>query len=88
MTIDGRLIDILVCPATKTPVKPLPKDRLAILNQAITSGTISRRDGTRVEGPLDEALVTTDGRTVYPVDDGIPVMLVEHGIEASQVPGW
>ena len=25
---------------------------------------------------------------IYPVRDGIPVMLVERGITANQVPGW
>ena len=88
MTVDSRLIDILVCPATKTPVKPLTKDKLAILNQAIASSEILRQDGTRIEEPLGEALITSDGKTVYPVDDGIPVMLVEYGIPAAQVPGW
>ena len=29
MSIDSRLLDILVCPATKVPVKRLPKDKLA-----------------------------------------------------------
>ena len=88
MSIDGRLIDILVCPVTKTPVKPLGKDKLAVLNQAIAAGSVTRRDGAPVEEALAEALVTTDGKTVYPIDDGIPVMLEEHGIACSQVPGW
>ena len=88
MSIDGRLIDILVCPVTKTPVKPLGKDKLAVLNQAIAAGNVARRDGALVEEALVEALVTTDGKTVYPIDDGIPVMLEEHGIACSQVPGW
>ncbi len=88
MSIDGRLIDILVCPVTKTPVKPLGKDKLAVLNHAIAAGDVTRRDGAVVEAALDEALVTTDGKTVYPIDDGIPVMLEEHGIACSQIPGW
>jgi uncharacterized protein YbaR (Trm112 family) len=88
MSIDSRLIDILVCPVTKTPVKPLPKDKLALLNHAIGQQSIRDQAGSPVEGALDEALVTTDGKTIYPVEDGIPVMLEEHGIAASQIPGW
>jgi len=34
-----------------------------------------------VEQELTEALVREDGQRVYPVDDGIPVMLVEESIE-------
>ena len=41
-----------------------------------------------VSMPLEEALITTDGKTVYPVRSGIPVMLVDQGIAARQVPGW
>ena len=88
MTVDSRLLDILVCPLTKVPVRPLHRDKLAILNQAIERGEVSYRDGSPVETPLAEALITTDGKLVYPVDDGIPVMLEEQGIAANQVPGW
>ena len=88
MAIDNKLLEILVCPATKVPVKQLAKDHLAILNQCIDSGEIKRVDGEPVQAALNEALITTDGRTVYAVDNGIPIMLEEQGINANQVPGW
>ena len=31
--------------------------------------------------PITEGLVREDGRILYPVEDGIPVMLVEESIE-------
>ena len=88
MTVDKHLLEILVCPVTKTPVKLLAKDKLAILNREIEKGDITYVDGSPVEAPLDEALITEDGRTLYRVSDGIPVMLEEQGISAKQVPGW
>jgi uncharacterized protein len=88
MTIDRRLLEILVCPVTKVPVQPLSKDRLAILNRCIEGGEVRHVDGSPVSDALDEALITTDGRTVYRVDDGIPVMLEDQGIWTKQVPGW
>ncbi len=88
MAIDKKLLEILVCPATRVPVKLLAKDRLAILNSNIEGGGIKRIDGESVSSTLSEALITTDGRTIYPVDDGIPIMLEEQGIAADQVPGW
>ncbi len=88
MAIDKKLLEILVCPTTKVPLKPLAKDRLAILNRSIDSGEIKRVDGEPLQAALSEALITTDGRTIYPVDDGIPIMLEEQGITADQVPGW
>jgi len=88
MSVDKKLLEILVCPVTKVPVKPLSKDRLAILNRHVEEGEVHYVDGSAVDGPLEEALITQDGKTVYRVDDGIPVMLEEQGIRASQVPGW
>ena len=88
MTVDKHLLEILVCPVTKTPVKVLAKDKLAILNREVEKGVIAYVDGSPVDEPLDEALITEDGRTLYRVSDGIPVMLEEQGISAKQVPGW
>ncbi|MCP5152324.1 MAG: Trm112 family protein [Ectothiorhodospiraceae bacterium] len=88
MSLDKRLLEILVCPVTKVPVHPLSGDRLATLNREIEAGRISYRDGTVVESGFDEALMTADGRTIYTVVDGIPVMLEDRGIAASQVAGW
>ena len=88
MAIDKKLLEILVCPASKTPVKQLAKDRLEILNQCIEGGEVKRIGGTPVREALSEALITTDGNTIYAIDNGIPIMLEEQGISASQVPGW
>lgn len=88
MSIDKGLLDILCCPITKAPVQPLGKDRLAILNQAIEKGDVKLRDGSAVDEPLEEALITSDGKTIYRVSDGIPIMLEDQGIPANQIPGW
>ncbi len=88
MSIDKRLLEILVCPVTKVPVRPLSKDELGVLNREVGQGAVCYVDGSNVEEPLEEALITSDGKTVYRVDGGIPVMLEEQGIPAAQVPGW
>lgn len=88
MAVDRKLVEILCCPVTKVPVKLMARDRLAILNRHIENGDVSRRDGTLVSEPLDAALITEDGQTIYVVEDDIPVMLDDQGILARQVPGW
>ena len=88
MSIDKGLLDILCCPVTKTPLKSLQADKIAIINREIENGDVKFIDGSPVDKPLEEALITTDGKTVYRIDDGIPVMLEDQGIVASQVPGW
>ena len=48
------------------------------LNAAIAEGRVKNRDGTVLEAKLDEALVTDDGKLLYPVSDGIPVCSKEN----------
>jgi len=80
MPLSKELLDILCCPKTKIPVEMLSDARRKELNRKIEDGTLCFADGTQVELPLKEALVTTDGKTVYRIDVDIPIMLVEKGI--------
>ena len=88
MSVDPKLLEILVCPITKVSVQVLGKQKLAVLNRAIAGGDVRHLGGTTVDVPLDEALVTIDGRTVYRIDDGIPVMLEDLAIPTEQLADW
>ena len=88
MSVDPKLLEILVCPITKVSVKVLGKEKRALLNRAIAEGGVKHMDGTVVDTPLDDALVTDDRRTVYRVDDGIPVMLEDMAIPTEQLADW
>ena len=83
--MDRKLLDILCCPATKQPLAQLNGAELAALNRAISDGGVKRADGERQREPLREALITRDHRTVYRVDDGIPVLLADEAIATTQV---
>ncbi len=85
MPISEDLLQILCCPRTKVPVQMLAEDRLADLNEQVAKGAVKYHDGSTVEKALDEGLVTEDGKTVYRIDDGIPVMLVDQGIPTDQL---
>ena len=86
--MDRKLLDLLVCPATRQPLALLEQAGLSALNAAATAGTLHDVGGTTQPGPLREALVTHDRRLVYRIDDGIPVLLVEEGIATAQVDGF
>ena len=88
MIPDKRLLDVLVCPVSKSGLRVLSKDRLAILNRCIEAGEIANASGKKLDEPLEGALMTMDGKTLYAVRDGIPVMLADEGVTAAQVPGW
>ncbi len=83
--MDRKLLDILVCPATRQPLARLDKRGLEAVNRAITTGAVTRVDGNAQADALREALVTRDGKTVYRIEDGIPVLLIEEGIAAAQI---
>lgn len=83
--MDKKLLDILCCPASRQALLPLPSSALTALNAGIASGMITQQDGRIVTtAPLREALITADGKWIYRIDDGIPVLLVDEAIAASQ----
>ena len=88
MPISQQLLQILCCPRTKIPVAMLDPGQVARLNAAVEAGGLEYADGTAVDEALEEGLVTTDGATVYRIDDGIPVMLVERAIHTGQLGDW
>jgi len=78
--ISKELLDMLVCPETKMPVKLAGKDVLDRVNGKIRGGEIKNRGGATIGEPLEAGLLRDDGRILYPIRDDIPIMLVEEGI--------
>ena len=83
MPINEQLLEILRCPATKAPLRPLSDDEINALNARIENEEVKYQDGNVVDKPLEEGLITEDGATVYRIDESIPVMLIEMGIPTA-----
>ena len=81
MSVSEELLEILVCPETKQPIALASEEVLRNLARDIEAGKVRNRGGEKVTQPITEGLVREDGRILYPVDDGIPVMLIEESIE-------
>jgi uncharacterized protein YbaR (Trm112 family) len=81
MSVSEELLEILVCPETKQPIALASEQVLRDLAQNIEAGKVRNRGGEKVTEPITEGLVREDGKILYPVDDGIPVMLIEESIE-------
>lgn len=83
--MDKRLLDLLVCPVSKAPLRVLSSGELAAVNRAIAAGDVITVTGTAVATPLTAGLITRDGRVIYPVVDDIPVMLSDASIGTTQL---
>ncbi|MGN6222722.1 Trm112 family protein [Pseudoxanthomonas sp.] len=83
--MDRKLLDILCCPTTRQSLSLLDSRGLDAANRAISAGGVTRADGSAQAEVLREALVTQDRKTLYRVDDGIPVLLAEEAIATSQL---
>ncbi len=81
--IQEKLLQILVCPETKQPVTLASEQILDDLNARIRSGSVRNRGGDVVSTPAAAGLVRQDGRVLYRIDSGIPVMLIEESIELA-----
>ena len=78
--IDSELLKILCCPETHQNVAPARADKVAKLNQQITSGTLKNRAGRPVKEKIDGSLLRADGKFLYPIRQDIPVMLIGEAI--------
>jgi len=81
MPVNPELLEILACPETRQPVALADAAILARLNEEIDAGRLRNRGGDAVSTRIEEGLVREDGKFLYVVDDGIPVMLIEESIE-------
>lgn len=81
MVVDPELLEILVCPETRQPVRPADEALVDRLNRTIEEGKVKNRGGDVVEEPMDGGLVRDDGQVLYPIRDEIPVMLIDESIE-------
>jgi SAM-dependent methyltransferase/uncharacterized protein YbaR (Trm112 family) len=67
--------EILRCPITRGPLRPLTAVEIDGLNQRIERGELQHSDGTSVSLALDEGFICLDGSHAYAVQESIALML-------------
>lgn len=85
MTIDPALLAILVCPETKQPLTVASAELLERVNGKVAAGGLATRDGETVTEHVTEGLLREDGRVLYPIRQGIPIMLIDESIEVGDL---
>lgn len=81
--MNGELLDIICCPETKQDLTLIDRDTVKKINKAIKAGTVKNRGGEVVKDSIDDGLIRTDEKYIYPVRYNIPVLLINEAIEAS-----
>lgn len=81
--IDPDFLGMLVCPATKQPLRVANERELTAVNAAIQRGATKNRGGAAVSVPWTAALATTDGAWLYPIQDEIPILLSSEAVATA-----
>jgi uncharacterized protein YbaR (Trm112 family) len=81
MAVDTELLEILVCPQSRGRLE------LVDLPEALSARLAARyREHFRDEEPVvEQALYCAESKLVYPIVSGIPVLLVEEALPASEI---
>jgi len=82
--MDPDQLVVLVCPESRQPLRPAEPELLEKLNRAVTAGEIKNLSGHTLERPMEGGVVREDGRRLYPLIDGIPVLLADEAIALEE----
>ncbi len=74
-SICTELLEILRCPETLQKLSPAPSE---LIERLASGPPLVNCAGKQVT--LDAGLVREDGAVIYPVKDGIPVMLIDEAV--------
>jgi len=83
--IDSKFLELLCCPESRQPLQAADAELLQRLNTRIEAGGVLNRVGHAVARRCDGGLVRGDGMYLYPIWDGIPVLLVDEAIPLESV---
>lgn len=84
VAVDPFLLEILVCPETRSNVALAPAELVKQVNAAIEKGTLTVKSGERITERVDALMVRQDNEVAYLVREGIPIMLIDQQISLRQ----
>lgn len=81
--IHADFLKMLQCPDDRSPLTEADGALVARLNAAVASGRLRNRGGDVVTRTLEGGLIRRDGVYLYPIVDGIPILLIDEAILLS-----
>ena len=80
MPLDPEFLQILRCPKTHKPLRLASATELRGLNEKIADKRLVDASGRTREQPVNEGLVPEGEPVLYPVEDGIPILLIDDAL--------
>lgn len=84
--IEPGFLRLLVCPSTRESLREATATELAAVNAAIRQGGVQNRGGAPVTAAVTAGLVPQNGAVLYPIQDGIPILLSGEAIPLRAAP--
>lgn len=78
--MDESFLSLLRCPRTGGGLRLAGAEELAGYNDGVREGRLDNAAGRKPKQAMEGALVSECGRWLYPVHEGIPVLLVEEAV--------
>ena len=76
----SELLAILRCPETRQELRLAELPLLERLNRQITEAALRDRGGRPLAEALEAGLIRVDGKFLYPIRRGVPVMLIDEAV--------
>ena len=79
--ISKQLLDILVCPISKRPLRLGSQEELDNINEGILSKTLKNSAGSVLNEAVEQVLLEDGSRLAYLLRNDIPVLIEEEAIQ-------